>query len=301
MIGRFKVGLALGGGGARGLYHIGVIKALEELKIKVDTVAGTSMGAIVGGVYACTLSGEKTEQLILGALKNHEKTISSFKTVSSPTSVEGKKQFLEQSAKFIKKIYLWNLRVIKPQVFSPKPFFRIIKELFNDFNFTVCKIPFYAIAVDIEEGEVMSLNQGLLWKAVTASCAIPGFFAPVRWGDKTLVDGGALLPVPSRVLKSRDTFIIGVGIENHSKGDMTTKNAIDMMFRADQLRYKIVAEDSLKESDFMIDPQIEGIGWADFDKAGSLIEQGYQDTISSASELKKAIRKAKLRSFFTFS
>ena len=301
MIGRFKIGLALGGGGARGLYHIGVIKALEELKIKVDTVAGTSMGSIIAGVYSYTQDAKETEQLILNTLKNHEKTISAFKTVSSPTSVEGKKQFLEQSAKFIKKIYLWNLRVIKPQVFPPKPFFRIIKELFKDFNFTVCKIPFYAIAVDIEEGEVIPLNQGLLWKAITASCAIPGFFAPVRWEDKTLVDGGALLPVPSRVLKSKDTFVIGVGIENHSKGVMTTKNAIDMMIRADQLRYKIVAEDSLKESDFMIDPQIEGIGWADFDRALELVEKGYQDTLNLGSDLKRALAKAKLRSFFTFS
>ena len=301
MFGKLKIGVALGGGDARGLYHIGVLKALEQLKVKVDLVAGTSMGAIVGGVYAFTLSAEKTEQLILEVLKKHEKTISAFKTVSSPTSVEGKKQFLEQSAKFIKKIYLWNLRVIKPQVFPPKPFFKIIKDLFKDFTFADCKVPFYAVTVDIENGNVVPLNQGLLWRAVTASCAIPGFFAPVRWGDKTLVDGGALLPVPARVLKAKDTFVIGVGVESYSKEKMATKNAIDMMFMADKLRYRIVAEDALKEADFLIDPRMTGINWPDFDRADQLITRGYQDTLSQANELNKALRGAKLKSFFKLS
>ena len=92
-----KIGLALGGGGARGLYHIGVLKALEKLKIKIDCIAGSSIGAIVGGLYALYADADKLENIISQTLQKHHKVVDSFKIFSSSSSIEGKKLFLEKN------------------------------------------------------------------------------------------------------------------------------------------------------------------------------------------------------------
>ena len=122
-----KIGLALGGGGARGLAHIGVLKALEELKIKIDFIAGTSMGAVIGGVYALRPDAHHVAEVIQHELEEYKKELSSLKSFSSRSSVEEKKIFLEKSFSFAKDLYLWNLRIVKPYLVNPKPFFKIFR------------------------------------------------------------------------------------------------------------------------------------------------------------------------------
>ena len=297
---KMKVGLALGGGGARGFYHIGVLKALEKLKIKVDIVAGTSMGAIIGGLYALYRDPKQVEDAISFTLNKFQKELDSFKAFTPSGTVEGKKIFLEKSVEFVKHLYLWNLRIVKPYLINPKPFFRIIKNLFGTQQFSDCKIPFLATTVDINTGQIVSLNEGLLWKAIAASSAMSDFFAPIKWKDKVLVDGGALLPLPARVLKDKCNFIIGVSVETPSVEPPPTKNTIDIMFTVDQLRYKWIADYTNQEADFTIAPEMEGVTWTDFERAKELIDRGQSETLDISDNLNRAARKARLKSLFSF-
>ncbi|UCG35103.1 MAG: patatin-like phospholipase family protein [Candidatus Omnitrophota bacterium] len=295
-----KTGLALGGGGARGLYHIGVLKALQKIKIKVDIVSGTSMGSIVAGLYALYRDAQQVEDTVLSTLNKFDKEIASFKSFSSLTTVAGKKIFLEKSFEFVKHLYLWNLRIVKPYLINPKPFFKILKGLFQTYRFSDCKIPFFATTVDINSGEVVLLSEGFLWKAIAASSAMSDFFAPVKWKDKVLVDGGALLPLPARVLKDKCNFIIGVSVEIPSVDPPPTNNAIDTMFTVDQLRYKWIADYTKEEADFTIVPQMEGVAWTDFERSRELIDRGQKETLAMGDQLIKIVRKARLKSLFLF-
>jgi len=293
-----KVGLALGGGGARGLFHIGILKSLERLKVKIDLIIGTSIGAIIGGLYSIYFCAQEVERVALGILEKYKKEIESFKNYSATTIVEEKKIFLEKSFKFIKGLFLWNLRIIKPYLINPKPFFKIAKDLFKNYHFHNCKIPFIATSVDLINQDVFLLKEGLIYKAVIASCALPGFFPPLKWKDRFLVDGGVLFPMPAELIKREVDFVIGVNVESLEEAPPLIKNAIDILFLTDKIRYKRILENNLKSVDFLISSQVKGILWVDFDKAKDLIKKGEEEGIEKGKELIKILKKEKIKRFF---
>jgi len=164
-----KIGLALGAGGPRGLAHIGVLKVLEKNGISIDCVAGTSMGSLIGAIYAAGIEITRLEEI---ALNMDLKQIAVMFTPTIPRSglIEGK-------------------RVRE-----------FIKSFVSDANIEDLKIPFAAVATDIETGEEIVINKGSVAEAVRASISIPGIFTPVRLGDRFLVDGGLVNPVPVSVV-----------------------------------------------------------------------------------------------------
>jgi NTE family protein len=293
-----KIGLALGGGGARGFFHIGVLKGLESLGIKINSIAGTSIGAIIGGLYALQPDACRLEKFAFDILNKYKKEIFSFKGYSASISVKEKKIFLEKSFEFVKEVFLWNLRIIKPYLIDPKPFFKIAKNIFKNYKFSDCKIPFTATSVDLIKGEKVLIEDGLLYKAIIASCALPGFFPPLKWKEKFLIDGGILLPVPAEPLKNKSDFIIGVNVEVLQEGAPQIKNAIDVLFLADKIRYKKIVEENTKEVHFLISPQLKEIYWADFDKAKDLVKKGEREIIEKREELFRILKREKLRRFF---
>jgi NTE family protein len=285
-----RIGLALGGGGAKGFFHIGVLKVLETLKIKLDFIAGTSMGALIGALYALHKDSLSVESLILGALEKYKGEILSLKNYSASSDVEEKKIFLEKSFNFVREFYLWNLRMIKPFLVDPRPFLKLFKELLGLNAFGDCKIPFLCSAVDLNQGEIVTMGKGLLYKAVMASCSLPGIFPPLRLKDKCLVDGGILLPLPASFLKDKVDFIIGVNLIYPWEGFKDIKNAVDIMFIVDRIRYRKILEDNLKEAHFLVFPQHLSFTWADFDKAQEIIALGEKEMLAKKKELMEAIR-----------
>ena len=161
-----KIGLALGGGAAKGLAHIGVIKALENAGINIDFIAGTSMGALVGGYYAATKDITGLETIILD----------------------------------IKKRDIFSLRdIIKKRdgaLFRGEPIAERLKKELGDMKIENCQIPFIAVTTNIKNGDEARLNSGNLVDAIRASIAIPLIFSPVEIDGKLLMDGGLVNPVP---------------------------------------------------------------------------------------------------------
>ena len=293
-----KIGLALGGGGAIGFFHIGALKALEKLKLKIDVISGSSIGAIMGGFYALHKDVVYLEKVTLELADKYSPALNSFKTYAASTSIEEQKIFLERSFNFVKDFYLWNLRIIKPHLLDPRPFSKILTTMFKKYRFSDCKIPFIATSVDLIKGEEFLLNQGYLSRAVIASSSIPGFFPAFEWEDRILVDGGALMPLPVAPIKSKDVFIIGINILDTEHVYSQTKNAVDIMFAADRLRHRKILLDNLKETDFLVSPCLTEFSWVDFDRARDLIKKGEEGVFAIASDLTRCLKQAKIRKFF---
>ena len=177
-----KVGLALGSGAARGLAHIGVIKALEEYNIPIRMIAGTSMGALVGAAYATGLSGTELEEIAC--------TIN-FRTIA--------------------KLFLPTLPITG--LVDGKRIEDFLKALVGDVNIRNLKIPFAAVAADIESSEEILIRDGSLIGAIRASISIPGIFTPAKHQNRYLVDGGLLNPVPVDVVRNMGAdFVIAVSV-----------------------------------------------------------------------------------------
>jgi NTE family protein len=161
-----KIGLALGSGSAKGMAHIGVIQTLHQYQIPIHLVAGTSIGAVIGSVYATGISFEEVDEII-SSIKNINFLSFLDPTVPRSGFISG-----SRFVKFLEKIAL------------------------KDINFSDLKIPFAAVATDIKTGAKVILNHGNVAKAVRASFSLPGIFAPVRYQEYFLVDGGLVDPVP---------------------------------------------------------------------------------------------------------
>lgn len=165
-----KIGLALGSGAVRGLTHIGVLKAIEERGIKISYISGTSIGALVGGAYACGYSVNEIEKI---ALQTDWKLMAKLFSPKLPLS------------SIINTSYLTEF----------------LNTLFENKSFENLKIPFSAVATDIQTGKMIVLETGDLLTAVRASISMPIFFSPVTYGKYKLVDGGLINPTPVDIVK----------------------------------------------------------------------------------------------------
>jgi len=184
---RPKIGLVLSGGGARGFAHIGTLKLLDSLKIPIDYIAGTSMGGIIGALYAVGYSGKEIEKIVRST---------NWKEIFSDSPARNKQPFVKKATSGR---YLVSLPVkgILPSIPSGlikgQKVFQILSKLIyayqNVSDFNKLPIPFNCVATDIVSGKEVILNHGSLALAIRATMSIPTIFTPVEWGDSLLVDG----------------------------------------------------------------------------------------------------------------
>lgn len=196
---KIKVGLALGVGGACGVAHLGFLQALEESGIKVDMIAGASMGAIIGGLYASGVSLEELESLSKSLTKGDIIELNVFK-------------------------------ILKEGLFTGKRLEKYLSEHLKCKNIEDTKIKFVAQATDIKTGKIKVFEEGSMVDALRASSAIPGIFTPVYKDNTCYIDGGAVEPVPFRILKERDMdVVIAVNCLSDYKDEQTPKNTFNIL------------------------------------------------------------------------
>lgn len=192
---RPKIGLVLGGGGARGAAHVGILKVLKELRIPVDYIAGTSMGAIVGGLYASGLSPEEIEE-VLNSID--------WRDLFSDRPSEKDLPFRQKGDRRKLFDFEWGFkkgRLVFPRgIIAGQKLGFLLKSMTFQVSdvrdFELLPIPFRAIATDIETGELVVLEEGNLAEAMRASMSIPGIFTPVEIDSRILVDGGVVKNLP---------------------------------------------------------------------------------------------------------
>lgn len=235
-----KIAVVLGAGASKGFAHIGVLKVLESHKIPVHIVVGTSVGSFVGGLYAYGYSPYELQTIALGIQKND---IADY-IIPDNGFIKGEK--LEN---FV------NVRV----KYTPMEKF---------------KIPFYAVATNIQNGEEMIFGRGNPGKAVRASCSLPGIFNPVRIGDKYYVDGGVVNPLAADVARRFGAdVVIAVDISS-SVETAPPKATVDTILQAVDIMYNKIASLHLKHSDIVIKPKVGHIGSSDFTKRHEAIMEG---------------------------
>jgi len=245
---RKKVGLALGGGAAKGFAHLGVLEVLEKEKIPVDIIAGTSMGAIIGAFYAYSKDLPSMQGL---AIEMGKKRLRIFTDLTIPRTG----------------ILSWR---------------KVEKQLYNYFGkvrFEDLSIPFECVAVDIDSGEEIVLNEGEVWHAIRASASVPVMLPLTEIRGQHLVDGGILNPVPVRLVKSMGAdIVIAVNVipmDHHVQPLPHHQHTIfSIMLKTMYIFNNRVIESSLGGADVVVQVDTEAIGYTDFHKAADCIECG---------------------------
>lgn len=248
-----KIGLALGGGAAKGLAHIGIIKALERAGIDIDFIAGTSMGALVGGYYAATKDTSLIENIALDIKKSN--------------------------------IFSWRDLIKRKDgaLFKGESITERLKKELGDFKIENCQIPFTAITTNIRNGDEIQLSAGNLADAIRASIAIPLIFSPVEIDEKLLMDGGLANPVPADVVKEMGAeFAIAVDVSSRWLETPEEMTSVRDMYSAITQTLSVVeyqlAKNVLKQfADVVIKPPIFHYDWFAFEKAKEIIKIGEQE------------------------
>lgn len=286
---KLKVGLALGGGGARGLAHIGVLKVLKRENIPIDLIVGTSMGAIIGAAYALKKDISTLEKIIEKYCKIG---IFNINLSLSEKEKKDKPYFIKKMSDFLKKVYAFNLELRREYLNDGEDLKKIINDLVGDKVFADTKIPFAAVAADLIKGEKVILNQGKLFNAILASTSIPGIFPPIRLEGKILVDGGIVDVVPIEAARSLGAnFIIAVNVSPTLKKRFEFSNAIEILFRSDSITFNELIKLQLSSADLVINPKVGRFHWSNFSKPEKCIREGEIAAQNVLSELKKKLKR----------
>jgi NTE family protein len=286
---RPKIGLALSGGGARGGAHVGVLKALEELGVPVDFVAGTSMGAIIGGFYAAGYSPDEIERLL-------NETDWNSALSDQPERVDRTMRKKEMEADFLVPYRLgYNrgrlqtpLGAIEGQHLD-QIFQRILMPVTDIRDFDRLPIPFRAIATDLVTGEEVVLSRGSLADALRASMSVPGVFAPVHIGDRLLVDGGMANNLPVSVVRAMGAdIVIAVDISTPLLKEEQLTSVLSVTEQLTGFLTRRTTEQqiaALGAGDILIVPELGNFSSADFAGAGGIVPLGRQAADAVADRL----------------
>lgn len=242
---RKKIGLALGSGGARGLAHIGVLKVFEENNIPIDFIAGSSIGALVGGLYVSGLDSEKLEEI---AIKNDWKKIFSL--------IDPK---------------------IRQGFVGGEKIEAFIEKLLDGKSFEDCAIKFQTVATDLNNGEIVVFDKGKLSTAIRASISVPLAFKPVKVNDRFLVDGGLSVSVPSDIVRNMGAdIVVAVNLDNHYAYGKNDPGLFDIANDSFSILRHHLALLNCENADCVIDIDVGKNYWYQFAKVKEKILVGEQ-------------------------
>jgi len=285
---RSRIGLALGGGGARGLAHLGVLQVLEESNIKPDLIIGTSMGAIVGGAYAQEPDAPALAVRVVEYLRSREEEEEERAARRVLRAPSGR---LSRWASSLLQYYYLARELQRSSLLEEEPLQRMIAALLRDESIERTKIPFAAVAVDLLSGEVVVLDRGPIRTAVEASAAIPGVFPPVRLDDRLLVDGGvsSLVPVEEAREHGADA-VIAIDVGEELEGASLPEREIDLLFRADEIARAHLTQLQLRGADLVIRPRVGHLQWFEFAHHEKIIASGEAAAREALPEVKRLLR-----------
>ncbi|MDX9667479.1 patatin-like phospholipase family protein [Pseudomonas sp. P5_152] len=280
---RPKIGLVLSGGAARGLAHIGVLKALEEQGIHIDAIAGTSMGAVIGGLYASGYKVDELEKLALGI--DWQQALS-----DAPPRADVPFRRKQDDRDFLVKQKLsfrddgslgLPLGVIQGQNLALL-LESLLAHASDTRDFDKLPIPFRAVATDIASGEKVVFRKGHLPQVIRASMSIPAVFAPVELDGRLLVDGGMTDNIPLDVAREMGVdiaIVVDIGTPLRSRKQLTT--VVDVLNQSITLMTRSNSEEqlaTLHPDDVLVQPALASFGVTDFGKAQEMIDAGYRAT-----------------------
>ena len=299
LAGRPKIGLALGGGGAKGAAEVGVLKVLEEAGIHIDYIAGASIGAIVGGLYAAGYSASELDTLFqtqewFSLLTDRKTSLSNepYENIDGVTYIFGF-PILDKNYRGFGIMRGGRIEQVLDSMVSVR----------GCTDFESLRIPFHCVTADIRTAEEVIISDGILCKALRASIAIPGIFKPVEWGDRLLVDGGMLNNLPVDICRQMGADIV-IAIDLQQGETRPRKQQIDVSYfsgladflglggilewvahRPDIIKYG----ENCKDADIYIHPSLPDYDITRFGNKNSarMIQAGYSAAIEHWDELQR--------------
>ncbi len=255
-----RIALVLGGGAARGFAHVGVIRVLEQEKIPIDMVVGTSVGSLIGAIYASDLSSFELEWT---AFQLEKEDIFDFGVVNAVVGMGFAKG---------DKLEAW------------------VKSHIKTANIENLKLPFTAVAADLNWGYKVALDKGSVARAIRASAAIPGVFQPVKHQGKILVDGGVVDNIPISVARAKGAdIVIAVDISGNL-GNTNITNLLDVSLQATNIMFALNVEQARKDADVLITPAgIGDIGMLDFSQKKRCMQAGIETTKQAMPAIRRVI------------
>lgn len=264
-----RLGLALGGGGCRGIGHIGVLKAFEELGIKFDYVAGTSAGSIIGSFYALGKTADEMIEIVKGMKK---------------------KEITKGSIPFIKPAKSERLE-------------EVLNRIYGDIVvFSELKTPFSVVCTDLKTGKEIDFDYGNVAKVVSGSCAVPGVFSPVVHEDMHLVDGGLRNNVPVDVVKKMGANVVFAVDVNHLRGTGTSSlSTISVLSSTIGIMMQSKVDQTLNMADLIIEPSLETFSPLKLEGIDEMIQIGYDTVMANKEKILKMLKlnPKKIGKFFT--
>jgi len=280
-----KVGLALGGGGVRGFSHIGVLKILEQERIDVNIIVGTSAGSLIGGAYASGQSPAEIQAKVEAYLRSPEFNASTLKSIGAAVSAR-KKSLLTRTRDLLTSRYYFLRTFFSPAVLPSDDFNSLIHYFIPDLDIRQTRIPFRAVATDLITGGKIVFSEGSLRTAVLASCAVPGAVEPVRQGQWLLADGGITSLVPVHATREAGADVVIAVTVDRELPPPEVETAQAIFYRAGEITASTLEEEELRDADVVIRPKVGGLHWMDYSRAGDLIGKGEE----AAREALGAIR-----------
>lgn len=287
-----KVGLVLSGGGAKGFAHIGALKVIDSLGIKIDYVAGTSMGAIIGSLYATGYSGKQLEELFNNT---------DFDELINDKFPRASKPFYERenAEKYAVSLPFDGFKISLPSGLSRgQNVYNLLYQLMLPVNeirdFKNLPIPFFCIATNIETGESVVMDKGRLAEVVTASGALPSLFQPVTIDDTIYLDGGVTNNFPVEELRAKGMdIIIGVDVQDALKDRESLKSAPEILVQINNFRTINAMKSKAPLTDIYIKPDITNFSVISFDEGRDIIANGEAAARLNMSQLQNIKLKQK--------
>lgn len=285
-----KIGLVLGGGGARGLAHIGVMKVLESEKIRPDIIVGTSIGAVVGGALASGMKAGELEERVACFLESDLYRSSELKVMGDTESKAEQGLSKRIQSYFKTKIRLAHA-LFTDSILQIGDIEEFINFFIPDIQIEETAIPFRAVATDLLSGELVLMKKGPLRRSVLASSAVPGALPPVEMNGRQLSDGGIISVVPARcALEEGATVVIAVAVDRDISLVSGLDTAVDIYVRAGEIQGFHLEQYDVECADIVIRPELGGTHWTDFSQSKELISLGELAAINNLPHIRRLLR-----------
>ncbi|MFH0944194.1 MAG: patatin-like phospholipase family protein [Planctomycetota bacterium] len=294
--GRPEVLLVLGGGGVRGLAHLGVLKALEEQEVPVDGIVGTSSGAVVGALYAREPDANRLIERVLEFLKG-----SAFRRLNlrfdqdSSISKSGRPSLAEHHLHGLRRQLAMEALFRRRSIFSGDILRRLVGALVGDGRIEETRIPLHVMALDLVHGRELVLSEGDLRASVVASASVPGYFPPVALNGTLACDAGLVSNMP--VTAARDLggeCVLAVSLSREIDPLMEFPTGIDVIFRSEEIGTRLVDDQRKRAADVVLEPNMRGRYWLDFDDPEAVIRAGEAAAREKMPEILEAVGRGEL-------
>ncbi|MDY0040063.1 MAG: patatin-like phospholipase family protein [Desulforhabdus sp.] len=287
----FKTALVLSGGGSRALAHIGVLDSILKNNIRIDLIVGTSMGAIIGGLYAYygNLSAvtEKLREFLQSDL-----FLYTLSRAAESKVEEGAESLLDRFLGLFRKGIYYTHSIVRSTLVSEEDYLEVMSHLIPEHPIERLTLPFAAVAMDAVNGEEVVLRSDCLRKAVSASVAIPGILPPVQYNGRALVDGGWADNVPAApAIAMGAHFIISVDVTSQIRelGPMPT-TALDLLHRSNDITRILLSQERRACTDVLLIPSIGQLYWADFSRTEHCIKAGRRVVTKNLGHIRRRRR-----------